>query len=250
MALAEDVEALQTPASAAAGRQVGPGAGSSAGASDLQLWLPRSEKQAGAQSSPQQLITAWPGDLPTDREYSTGVAEESELLGGFMPGALPAQNALQDAVQGAEFRQDSGASPVRAGFRDPQFLGSSAPAEGFDPSQGLGSRAPAEGFEPLPQRRAQSGDNPQHATAAETGRGCHGAGDSAAAGAGEGGSAAVLPEVVAAGWSEEVGALREGWQYMWAPHNRDVAGLVFIKASGSFVWGASDVLYVRCPLRL
>ena len=33
---------------------------------------------------------------------------------------------------------------------------------------------------------------------------------------------------------------------MWAPQNRDVAGLVFIKASGSLVWGASDVLYVRC----
>ncbi len=32
---------------------------------------------------------------------------------------------------------------------------------------------------------------------------------------------------------------------MWAAQNRDVAGLVFIKASGSLVWGASDVLYVR-----
>ena len=32
---------------------------------------------------------------------------------------------------------------------------------------------------------------------------------------------------------------------MWARENRDVAGLVFIKASGSLVWGASDVLYVR-----
>ena len=38
---------------------------------------------------------------------------------------------------------------------------------------------------------------------------------------------------------------REGWRYMWAGENRDVAGMVFIKASGSLVWGASDVMYVR-----
>ena len=56
---------------------------------------------------------------------------------------------------------------------------------------------------------------------------------------------AVLPDVVTSGCSEELDSLWEGFGYLWAPQNRDVAVMVFIKASGSLVWGASDVLYVR-----
>ena len=39
--------------------------------------------------------------------------------------------------------------------------------------------------------------------------------------------------------------LREGWAYMIAPGNRDVAAFTLIKASSALVWGASDVLYVK-----
>jgi hypothetical protein len=45
--------------------------------------------------------------------------------------------------------------------------------------------------------------------------------------------------------TQAVADLREGWAYMVAPGNRDVAAFTLIKASSALVWGASDVLYVK-----
>lgn len=46
-------------------------------------------------------------------------------------------------------------------------------------------------------------------------------------------------------FTQAVADLREGWGYMVAPGNRDVAAFTLIKASSALVWGASDVLYVK-----
>ena len=46
-------------------------------------------------------------------------------------------------------------------------------------------------------------------------------------------------------FTQAVADLREGWAYMAAPGNRDVAAFTLIKASSALVWGASDVLYVK-----
>jgi hypothetical protein len=43
------------------------------------------------------------------------------------------------------------------------------------------------------------------------------------------------------GWSAAV----EGWRYLGAPENRDVAALVIMKGCGSITWGAVDVLNVK-----
>lgn len=40
-------------------------------------------------------------------------------------------------------------------------------------------------------------------------------------------------------------AMREGWEFMTAPANRDVACLGAIKASGSLCWGITDLLNVK-----
>jgi len=44
-----------------------------------------------------------------------------------------------------------------------------------------------------------------------------------------------------AGWSAAV----EGWRYLGAPENRDVAALVIMKGCGSLTWGAVDILNVK-----
>jgi predicted MFS family arabinose efflux permease len=44
-----------------------------------------------------------------------------------------------------------------------------------------------------------------------------------------------------AGWSAAV----EGWRYLLAPENRDVAALVIMKGCGSLTWGAVDILNVK-----
>ena len=54
-----------------------------------------------------------------------------------------------------------------------------------------------------------------------------------------------LPPAAGGAWAQGLADLREGWAYMTAPGNRDVAVFTLIKASGAFVWGASDVLYVK-----
>jgi hypothetical protein len=46
--------------------------------------------------------------------------------------------------------------------------------------------------------------------------------------------------------ADEGTALREGLRFICERSNRDVAALVLLKASGSTVWGAADIMYVRC----
>lgn len=199
---------------------------SAASASDTRGHLSSSQSQAGSQMQAQQLIPARPGGSLAVPQHPTAVAPQHELLGGFAAGAV---HSMQASAPGTE--QAAGASPVGRGLR----------------SQGL--HESAEDLEPLQQRRDQSCSYRQNASTAEPSSASQDAEENAEAARREQDRVAVLAEgIVAEGWSEEVAALREGWHYMWAPHNRDVAGLVFIKASGSFVWGASDVLYVRCPL--
>ncbi len=46
-------------------------------------------------------------------------------------------------------------------------------------------------------------------------------------------------------WRDGVHAIREGWEYMKAPVNRDVACLGTIKATGAMCWGITDLLNVK-----
>lgn len=52
-------------------------------------------------------------------------------------------------------------------------------------------------------------------------------------------------DAVMEAWASGVQAMKEGWQYMTAPANRDVAYLGTIKASGAMCWGITDLLNVK-----
>lgn len=47
-------------------------------------------------------------------------------------------------------------------------------------------------------------------------------------------------------WTGGMHAMQEGWAFMTAPANRDVACLGLIKASGAMCWGITDLLNVKC----
>lgn len=70
--------------------------------------------------------------------------------------------------------------------------------------------------------------------------------DGFATAAGAAAAGAPAASAAAGAWRQTAADMLEGWDYVTAPENRDVAAFVFLRPSANLIWGGCDVLCVRC----